>query len=85
MTKEELLSKESSLVKCKSCDVIKKRYLRGLFPNGKDKIWVDEDNRQFNGRTCPECDNKKKMLRQKTKRRVDKIRASKPYTFGDHL
>lgn len=39
---------------CKDCGKIKKRILAGMF-NTKDKKWVDENQKLWNGSRCPEC------------------------------
>lgn len=39
---------------CKVCNQNKKRIYNGKF-NFKDKRWVDENGKQWMGRTCPDC------------------------------
>jgi hypothetical protein len=47
--------RETSVIKCTYCSKVYTRYLAGRYPNGKDKKWVDENGREFSGRTCPAC------------------------------
>ena len=63
---------EWSLIKCKHCGKECKRILSGKYPNNKDKRWVDEMGREFNGHVCPPCNSEKKSLKQKLKRRADR-------------
>ena len=81
---EDINFNEYSLIECRSCCKVMKRYLAGMYPNGKDKIWVNEEGQQFNGRTCPSCDIYKKSLRQRTKRRIENIKRKNPYSLGQH-
>jgi len=61
-----------NIVKCKHCGKECKRILAGRYPNSKDKRWVDENGREFNGHVCPPCNSEKKALKQKLKRRSDR-------------
>lgn len=45
---------EENIRKCKSCGEMKKRILAGKF-NEKDKKWVDESQKLWNGSICPVC------------------------------
>ena len=45
---------ETNVRKCKSCGEDKTRTLAGKY-NLKDKKWVDEDGKLWNGSTCPKC------------------------------
>lgn len=46
---------EANLSKCTSCQGIKQRIQAGKQPDGKNKIWVDEHGKRWNGRKCPDC------------------------------
>lgn len=65
-------TKEFSIIKCKGCGEEKKRILFGRYPNSKDKRWVDDTGREFNGRMCPSCNSRKKAQQQKNKRQLIK-------------
>lgn len=65
-------TKEFSLIRCKHCNKECKRILHSRYPNNKDKKWVDENGREFNGHVCPPCNSEKKASQQKAKRRSDK-------------
>lgn len=63
---------EKNKVRCKVCLVEKERILAGKY-NFKDKKWVDDQGRAFNGKTCPTCYQRQvaermRMLREKRKR-----------------
>lgn len=55
MSEEIKQERESSVIKCNYCSKVFTRFLAGRYPNGKDKKWVDENGREFSGRTCPAC------------------------------
>lgn len=44
---------ERSIKKCKVCMQLKVRILDRKI--GKDKIWVSEDGKAWNGNTCSDC------------------------------
>jgi len=46
---------EINLRKCKVCEQEKQRILKGKYPDGVNKRWVDQFDREWNGRVCPEC------------------------------
>lgn len=46
---------ERSTLKCKVCQETKVRIFAGMYPNGKDRKFVDENGKQFNGKCCPSC------------------------------
>lgn len=58
---------EKNLRKCKKCGISKIRILQGYYPNRKNKCWVDDLNREWNGNLCPVCnqvrtkENKRKV------------------------
>lgn len=58
-------AKETSRIKCKRCNDTITRYCIGRYPNQKDKIWVDKDGGEFNGKTCPSCHRAKARIRQR--------------------
>lgn len=45
---------EKDLSNCRKCGQIKTRILKGKFDD-KNKKYVDEKDRLWNGRTCPDC------------------------------
>ena len=63
-----ITTKEPHLKVCKVCQQSKMRIFDGLFPDGKNNIWIDESNRQWVGRTCPSCHLEKMKLHMKDKR-----------------
>ncbi len=50
---------ESNQTTCKKCNQIKYRIQKGYFKNGRDKRWVDDNDRQWVGHTCPDCNNQR--------------------------
>lgn len=60
-------------ITCKYCELNKVAYCLGLYPNNKDKKFVDSDGRQFNGKTCPNCQVLRMKLRQRSVRSVDTV------------
>lgn len=68
----ELIEK-AVYVMCKYCGLEKKRYKNGVYPNGKDARYVDENDREWSGRTCPDCQSLKTARRAKAKRDLKKL------------
>ena len=62
---------ESNKTMCKTCRIIKTRTLDDKFPNRKDKRWIDEHMKLWNGQNCPSCHA------EKMKHHVKKVRAVK--------
>ena len=58
---------ETKVIICKVCEQPKVAILAGTF-DGKNKKWVDEEGRMFNGRRCPTCHA------DKTKNGMQKLR-----------
>lgn len=52
---EEQKPTEINTVICKVCNLPKTRIEAGKYPNGKIKIYIDENGKKFNGKTCPDC------------------------------
>lgn len=48
-------SKEVNIRECKICKESKKHIYVKKFNNGKDKKYVDDEGKQWNGKTCPGC------------------------------
>jgi hypothetical protein len=46
---------EVNLSKCTKCQGIKQRILIGKQPDGKNKIYVNEHGKKWNGRCCADC------------------------------
>lgn len=60
----KVLGVTPDMVECKSCKVMKKRFVDGSY-DGKTKRYVDETYRHWNGKQCPDCKNayvKQKMM-----------------------
>jgi len=71
---EVLEQKEQNLVRCKKCNDLKFRILCGKFNNGKDKRWIDENGKLWNGKLCPECNKKRSLV---TMRKIRNERKNK--------
>jgi hypothetical protein len=56
---------ESNLRKCKDCGELKNRIQDGKFSSGRDKRWLDETGKQWNGSVCPNCQRNRVKLRVK--------------------
>ena len=57
---------------CKRCALLKPRIESGRFPDGKNKKYVDESGKLWNGSVCPDCNvsrshNNMNKLRSKRK------------------
>lgn len=63
--------KEKNLTQCKKCKQLKYRILDGYYPSG-DKKWIDEEGRQWMGKTCPYCNQKRAKEIMNGKRKKDK-------------
>lgn len=72
---EKLLSIE--FAPCKKCKEEKARIVGGLYPNGKDTKYVDQNDRQWNGRLCPDCHNDGRKDHQKLRRVKNRYNADK--------
>lgn len=48
------MAEEINLSTCRICGQIKTRKQAGEF-DSKNKRWIDETDRQWNGRKCPDC------------------------------
>lgn len=57
---------------CKICKDLKIRELVGKF-NDKDKKYVNENKRLWNGNVCPDCVVKQSRERMKTLRQLRKL------------
>ena len=47
--------KELNIRECKVCSVRKERILAGKYPDGRNSKWTDSNDREWNGRVCPDC------------------------------
>lgn len=61
---------ERSIKKCKVCTQLKVRILDRKV--GKDKIWVSEDGKMWNGNTCSDCHIEIVRLKLRNKRSNEK-------------
>ena len=62
---------ESNKTMCKTCRIIKTRKLDGRFPDARDKRWVDDQYKLWNGKNCSSCHA------EKMKHHVKRVRAAK--------
>lgn len=69
--KEE--TKESNLRLCKKCNEVKRRTLAGKFPDGRDKRYVDDSGKLWNGSMCPSCnaERAREVMSAKRKRKAN--------------
>lgn len=63
---------ETSVIRCTFCARTFTRYLAGRYPNGKDKKWVNENGKEFSGRTCPSCHSNRSASSNRNRRKTDK-------------
>ena len=63
---------ESDLSTCRLCEKIKLRRYVGKYPNGRDKMYLDEDGLQWNGRKCGACQKDKSKVNMRRLRRNEK-------------
>ena len=62
------MSDESNYRICKgACKQMKLRKYSGRFPDGKNKIWVDETGKRWNGSICHDCTNERLKIVMKNK------------------
>lgn len=63
---------ETNKTICKTCGQIKDRIEAGKY-NSKDRKWVDESNKSWNGKNCPPCNSLrvKELMRNKRSVKVD--------------
>lgn len=61
------MTQEISQIICKVCKQIKSRLQAGKFDE-KNKKWVDEKGKLFNGKVCPDCHRDKMKEQVKAKR-----------------
>lgn len=54
--------------KCKVCSNIKVRVQKGTFNNPKNKRFVDENDKQWSGKTCPECHRNRSAVNMRNAR-----------------
>jgi hypothetical protein len=71
--------KEYEIVKCSHCGLEKKRIQDGRFPCAKEKKWVGEDGKLFNGLTCSECVVEKAKLRKRNNLAAKKLAGELKY------
>jgi hypothetical protein len=62
---------ERSIIKCKRCNLLKIRILKKKI--GKEKIWADENGKQWNGATCSDCHIEICRLKMQVKRAKDEL------------
>jgi hypothetical protein len=63
---------EASARLCKICKKVHQAFYDGLRNDQKTRIWVDENNRQWNGKVCPNCQvaqTKTNMRKLRSKRK----------------
>lgn len=69
---ENPVKEEITLSKCSNCGEIKHRIQNGLYPDGRNRIWVNEEGKKWVGRKCPECVVSKMKVRMQEFRSKDK-------------
>lgn len=62
------MTNEKNSTICKICRAIKLRIADGNFPNKKDKRWIGESGKQWNGKVCPECYIEQSKIRMRNTR-----------------
>ena len=62
---------EASLVQCKVCQDLKVKIEAGKYPKGKTKKYVDQNNIQWNGKVCPECNRSRVKKNMSVKRLIN--------------
>jgi len=62
------MQEEKQLKECKVCHEVKERIHDGKYPDEKNTRWVNQDGKQWSGRTCPECHVQKMNLLMQKKR-----------------
>jgi ribosomal protein L32 len=63
--------KPDTLAVCKICGETKVRNCVGKFGNGRDKKYVDDKGKLWNGKVCGDCQAKKMNGHMKAKRNKD--------------
>lgn len=66
--KSEVTEQDTKM--CKICNQMKKRILAGKF-DYKNKKWVDETGKLWNGRICPSCQNNSAKINMQKLRNKD--------------
>jgi hypothetical protein len=56
------MSHEVQNKQCKVCNQIKVRIQKGTYSNPKNKRWVDENDKQWSGLVCPDCQRKRALV-----------------------
>jgi ribosomal protein L40E len=64
------MKEESDFSTCRRCGANKLRKFIGYFDD-KNKKYIDENERLWNGRTCPSCVAHKSKLRMRAKRKEE--------------
>jgi len=64
------VKEESDISTCRLCEKLVLRRYVGKYPNGKDKMYADEDGKLWNGRTCPVC------VKDKSKHNMKRFRSN---------
>lgn len=59
---------EENISSCRKCNKLKVRKFVGFFPDGKNKKYVDEEDKQYRGRVCPSCVREEVKLKIRAKR-----------------
>lgn len=65
------IKKPDTFAICNVCNETKVRNPAGKFPNGRDTKHVNEKDRSWNGKRCPDCQGKKMGAHMKAKRNTD--------------
>jgi hypothetical protein len=66
---------ESNKTICKKCQQMKTRTEDGKYPNSKNKRYIDDQGKLWNGKTCPDCQKnktKENMKQMRFNRQLEK-------------
>lgn len=75
-TVKEFDVNDYKVVQCKDCFKFVKKFKAGMYPNGKDFKWCDDQGRLFNGKMCPTCHSNKQIQNVKirsSRKKTDKL------------
>lgn len=63
-------NQEQNQTLCKVCQSLKIKKVKGKYPGGKSTRFVDENDKEWNGKTCPGCNKDRVKKTMQTKRLV---------------
>lgn len=62
---------ESDISTCRLCEKLVVRRYVGKFPNGRDKMYADENGKLWSGRRCPKCQADKARVNMRRLRKSE--------------